>query len=815
MDNYTNLNTVTLYKTPLFSQTDSVLFENETKRDLYFSSIPNTDKLELTNFTDLYEGRSIVLPYNYLDLKKYNTMKLYYNDDLDHTATYYCNVDNYIYVSTNACVPIYRIDYFLTYGHLLYNKKINMITRRRTVKEDEVNTMMKADSIVVPKLHYDKKESWFNPNNTFPETEYYVIFLNNTNNNNSAKKGIKVNFYLPLGKDSSNNYVKKKISDYTIGSYIVLCKPEYFEEFLTAEPAEYIEQIIQCNVPESSYKLSLIEQHYIYVTGDIDLDDFQYFKIANKNEKIIKNNILQTYGDFPNNDVNLYPNHDKKVMKWLPTKGFVVQGQEFDFKDFDEELFPTDSMVVETFDKNESTLYFYNCFGYTFCFPIGYRGESINKDFMMKWQSAKNFSYVNNYQNSLAYKQLMEQNSQAVINAERTAGVQSYYANLMSENANLQLDVTKSMTTLNYLAQKNNLSDNYLQSNQAINQQIIEANAQNSWGFNLPGKIGGLFTGKTYQQGSLYNSQQIYRQTQLNNNTNVFNSQSAILQAQRDLQYQSIDIQKQANLLNTQYQCDTASVTRDNAIAMISISNKYNNCKPGAYFQTDYSQYTSYYYIISIETFNETDFRMVDNIRNHYNVLGIDVGYIEIWKPIVRKGLYFNYICGSILDNSNNLINNLTSEIFVELVQRIEQGIRLWFPDQLYFFGNLTIDNTYTGSPESHYYLSDDDKDNIDNFIKDNMYRYNKEGLVAQLYANYYSLNDRTYGMRIIKDLPYGDETISADNQTALNAFFAYEKNVLLPTSDEAINYVKNIMNNLTVYEKQYCLDTAIPLVYA
>lgn len=814
MDNYTNLNTVTLYKTPLFSQTDSVLFKSETKRDLYFSSIPSTDQLELTEFTDLYEGRSIVLPYNYIDLKKYNTMKLYYNDGLGHTATYYCNVDNYIYVSTKACVPIYRIDYFLTYGHLLYNKKIDMITRRRTVKEDEINTMMKADSIVVPKLHYDKKESWFNPNNIYPETEYYVIFLNNTNNN-SAKKGIKVNFYLPLGKDSSNNYVKRKIDDYTIGSYIVLCKPEYFEEFLNDEPSEYIEQIIQCNVPETSYKLDLTGQHYIYVTGDIDLDDFQYFKVANKNEKIIRNNILQTYGDFPDSDVNLYPNHDKKVMEWLPTKGFVVQGQEFDFKDFDEELFPTDPSVVETFNKNESTLYFYNCFGYTFCFPIGYRGESINKDFMMKWQSAKNFSYVNDYQNSLAYKQLMEQNNQAVINAERTAGVQSYYANLLAENANLQLDVTKSMTTLNYLAQKNNLSDNYLQSNEAINQQISEANVQNSWRFNLPGKIGGLFTGKTYQQSALYNSQQIYRQTQLSNNTSIFNSQSAILQTQRDLQYQSIDIQKQANLLNAQYQCDTASVTRDNAIAMISISNKYNNCKPGAYFQTDYSQYTPYYYILSIETFNDTDFRMVDNIRNHYNVLGIDVGYIETWQPSVRKGLYFNYVCGSILDNSNNLISNLTSEIFVELAQRIEQGIRLWFEDQLYWFGNLTIDNTYTGSPEPHYYLSDDDKESIINYINTNMYSYNKTDLITQFNNHYFSTNERQYGLWIINDLPYGDETISADNQTALNAFFVYEKTDLLPTSDGAINYVKNTMNNLTVYEKQYCLDTVIPLVYA
>ena len=87
-------------------------------------------------------------------------------------------------------------------------------------------------------------------------------------------------------------------------------------------------------------------------------------------------------------------------------------------------------------------------------------------------QSAKNFSYVNDYQNSLAYKQIQEENNQSIINAQRTAGVQSYYANLMAQNANAQLDITKSLTTASYLSQENSMSSSYFQTNAGLENQI-------------------------------------------------------------------------------------------------------------------------------------------------------------------------------------------------------------------------------------------------------------------------------------------------------------------------------------------------------
>ena len=113
MDNfYVNLNTVTLYKTPKFNIIDSVMFSSKTERDNYFNSIPNTDKIEMEEFTDLFEGRSIVLPYNYLDLKEYNTMKLHYNDGLGHIEDYYC----YLYIVRLHQKNVFLLD--LLYLHL-------------------------------------------------------------------------------------------------------------------------------------------------------------------------------------------------------------------------------------------------------------------------------------------------------------------------------------------------------------------------------------------------------------------------------------------------------------------------------------------------------------------------------------------------------------------------------------------------------------------------------------------------------------------------------------------------------------------------
>lgn len=804
---YVNLNTVTLYKTPLFSVTDSVLFANEFERDLYFDSI--NERLELTEFTDLYEGRQIVLPYNYLDLKLYNTMKLHYDDGLGHIYDYYCNVDNYIYTSTNSCIPIYRIDYFLTYGHLLYDKDIDVIVDRRTVPENEINNNMKSDAIVVPKLKYTKKRTWSNivENNMNNSKEYYIIYLNNITDKTKGKRGITASFVLPIGKDSDGNFVNHKLDDFTIGCYVVVCGADALNTVLDTEPAEYIEKITKSNVPPKSYGVDVMEStDIVYVNNDliIGANTYEY-------EFIKKSIYTASAYTSEEKQVNLYPNHDKKIMKRLPTFGYVVQGQEFDLKDFIDSDFPTSEDVVENTNFNESSLYFYNCFDYTFAFPIGYRGENVNMGYMVKWQSAKNFSYTSDYTKSLAYKQIQEENNQAIINANRVAGVQSYYANLIAQNANQQLDVSKALTTASYLSQVNTLDTTYSQTNAGLENQMYNIRTQHAvnstdlrqWLFNPAGTYA---TGVTNMQVNVP-----YMQRMIDSNHTSLAYQKNILQVQRDLQYQSIDIQKQANLLNAQFQCDTASVTRDNAIANISIKNKYNNCQPNAYNPTDYTQFTSYYYEMEIETYKDTDFSIVDNVRNHYNVLGISVGYTEKWQPKVKKGLYFNYILGNVIDNSNKLIQEIPSEIFIELSSRISQGIRLWYVEQLKWFGNLTIDNTYTGSPEIYNELSDIDKKEILDFININMYDYNKGDLISLINSTYNGVK-LNYALWYINDLPYGETELNKDTQTKLQTlaylikWYGYDY-YGVKTLEDGIKLIKDRFNWLTINEKVYCIN--------
>ena len=760
---YENLNTVTLYKTPQFSSVDTVLFKNLIERDSYFNTLPSEKRLEITEFTDLYEGRNFVLPYNYLDLKEYNTMKLYYNDGLGHEQTYYCNVDNYIYVSTNACIPIYRIDYFLTFGYLIYDKNINIVMDRRTVKESEINRDMKSDDIQIPRLQYHKYNSWSIP---VDGEEYYIAFLNKTTEN-VGKNGINcsIGFY----ENDSERIGYHEIDTFTIGCYIAFTSKANISKLLNKEPQEYIEKIVEWNVPRQMWgKFETVEKDGIfYVNSDWQIDyNNDFVQVPIKYDSYDNFNVL-TYADVKD---EIQPTHNKKILNWLNSKGCVIQGNEFDFKDFDNEDF------VIPLDENNpaklnSTIYIYNIFGYTFAYPLGYKGEKINLDYSLKWQSARNFSYSSNYTKTLAYRERLDYNNQSIINANRTAGIESYYANQLAKNSNEQLDISKRQTGVSYASQLSSMNNTYQQA-------LISGNGQYSQLLNagqLYGITGwvpfatGLISGTT--QKTVYDReiQKNIVLASLQNNAQALNSQSQYLDIQRQLSYLDIDSKKQANLISASYKCDMASATRDNAIANISISNKYNNAKPNAYNETDFTQFTTYFYIFTIDTDNNTNFRIVDNIKAHYNVLGTNVGYIENWKPSERKGLYFDYVLGSVIDNKNSLFKDLTPELYTELVTRIENGIRMWYTDTIEWFGDVIIDNTYTGSAEPYLEnLTNERKVELTNIVNNKIYNelVNKNNLLEYILVGEFNPAEKTYMNWLVNDLVWGETPVEATKRT-------------------------------------------------
>ena len=798
---YINLNTVTVYKTPMFNVIDSVMFASKTDRENYFNSIPNTDKIEMTDFTDLFEGRTIVLPYNYLDLKTYNTMKLHYDDGLGHTEDYYCNVDNYLYVSTDACLPIYRIDYFLTFSYMLYNKTIPMITDRRTVAENSLTKNMKADNDAVPKLKYEKHKTYITYEADNVKSPYYIVYLNKTTGG-VGKKGINCEIALYLGYDSEENRVKYSIDTYTVGCYVAIADKDHLNSIIGTEPMEYIEKIIETdtyiNYLASADQTNLNLNGYTYLTADIELggaNDGHYFsKVAFYDEG---DDNLSDNAWFPREDrVNIYPNHKKKILEWQPTRGIVIQGFEFDIKDFDDDDFPNPPELVTRERYLYSTIYLYNFLGYTFAYPLGYKHEAVNMDFMIKWQSGRDFSYSSDYVNSLAYKELQEYNTQAVKYAKQQAGVQTYYNNQLLANYKKQIDISKQQTLLSYQNQANSLATSLAN----LQEQYYSTSARVNTGYSVMGDLKNLLT---FNWGNSSTMQNIIDYEIANNNVGLYKQQikNTITAYRQDIK--QLNNQYEQMSINTSFQNDCIAIARDNTIANIAISNKYNNAKPNAYYETDYTQFSAYYYTYYIDTTYGDEIEQ--NIKNHYNVLGTYVGYLENWQPSIYEGLYFDYIKGSVINNSNEISKDIPTEIYIELMTRIEQGVRIWHPSQLAWFGNLTIDNTNLGTPEPYNTYSDSLKAELQaNF---NIQAYNnlddKSTVITYLTGYYTGIISASYISWFVNNQPWGTTDIPADRQTDIStyAYFLRWKYSIAETKE-----VIKQADFLTVYEKQWIL---------
>lgn len=801
---FVNLNTVTLYNTPMFNKIDSVLFSSATARDNYFNSIPSMDKLEITDFTDLYEGRSIVLPYNYLTLKnnRYNIMKLYYNDGEGHTATYYCNVDNYMYLSTEACIPIYRIDYFLTYGYMFYNKNITMFTERRTVAEHNLTKNMKADEIIVPKLKYDKIPTYFKlPGFDDSKIPYYVIFLNKTTGG-VGKMGITCKMQFYIGTDSLSQPVLYNIDTYTIGCYVAITDSSHLNSVLANEPLEYIEKIIEVDTPikylHTTDQNNLDTNGYVYLTQDISIgatnDEYYFCKVNLVNDG--DNYLIDTAGVPRELRINLYPNHKKRILEWQPTKGIVIQGYEFDIKDFDDLDFPTDSSVVRKYDYMYSTIYFFNFLGYTFAYPLGYKHENVNMDYSISWQSGRNFSYSSDYTNSLAYKELRESNNTLAYYTKQQAGLQTYYNNQILANAGKGIDISKNQNLLSYQGQVNNLNTEIT----TQNMQYLDTSAQNVFS-NI---LSGVKNFVTFNWDAGYQQQ---KATDIaSNNIGLLRYQKSNALTKYFYDNQALENQKEQLQINTTFQNDLLALMRDNTLANISISNKYNNAKPNAYYETDYKQFSSYYYIYYIDT--TYGIEIEQNIKNHYNVYGTYVGYIENWVPGTYDGLYFDYIKGSIINNTNEVSQFIPTDVYIELVTRIEEGIRIWKPEYLGWFGNLTQDNTNLGLPEPYYFtIGDDAREDINNRFNEYVYNYyyDKNLTRAQLYTNY-GESCYDYIDWLVDSMPFGDNPPSNERKQLIDLYCVNLIGTFGYTTSETREKIINA-DWFTIYEKQYELQ--------
>lgn len=779
MDTYRNLNSVTLYKTPMFNVTDTLLFSSKTARDNYFDSISSEDKLVMEEFTDLYEDRLIALPYNYLDLKKYNTMKMYYNDGLGHEMIYYCNVDNYYYVSTDTCVPIYRIDYFLTFGYLLANRNLDIITDRRTLLDNEVTKLIKSDDVTVPRVKYIPQN--IAPTQDRSDNTHYIIYLNKTQNNDGVN-GFKINFKL---KYLTDEYL---IDTYSIGCYVCVCDEVGLADRLATEPMEYIEKVVEAYGDMPSYGAPEIHpEHYYYIEGDFDApfvwvnNDTPYEASYNK---IWKTN--RTGDQF-----NTY----KKIMKRLNCLGLVVQGNEFDPKDYENDIKPLGvyyDNIVFTF------------LGMAVFYPLGYRGIEVNKDYSVTWQTGRNISYSSEYTNSLAYKESVELNNQAIKYANKSAGINSYYINQLLTNSNQQIDISKRQSDASYEAQINSLNQNRL----IIGNELLVANAQSANYWTIAKDI----IGETFGKGSL--TQRFATAQNLTLNDLMLTNNIGDLTTKKLAQDKLYDKQVEANTLNSRLQCDLIALNRDNTIANLNIANKYNNAKPNAYNSTDYTKFTNYVYHIVIDELSENDRTQQHALETYYNVNGIYVGYKEKVNLSTQKGLLYDYIKGSLINNSNMLSEELTIDIYTQLVTRIENGVRIW--RNISYFGDMQTDNTnISGTIPPTQNLSESDM----TYVLDKLYEViygedlpDKDTVTSMITGNAIFEASETdlknYALWVNNNLYWGTYPLSAEDESRMTVMrvYIYSEFGVDRTADFYSNIVEN-MYDLTIYEKQSMIN--------
>ena len=840
MDNtFTNLSTVTLYKTPMFNETDTTLFASANVRDTYFNNIPDTDKLEITDFTPLYEGRTFNIPGNYIDLKKYNTMKLYYNDSNGHTETYYCNVDNYLYVSDNTSTPVYRIDYFLTFGHLLYNKNIEVMFERRTLSNANITKNIKLDDIPTPRIKYTKHATQWAWNLIDASSEEgYFIYLNNKTIAGSAVKGFKINFNFYAGKDSSNNDVFKLIDSQTVGCYVVYADKTGLDYILQNENNDYIEKIITVH-----YGLTLdIEnnEHYKFVDSDIDIG----FGLSGGTScgTIYMTNILPYFVDTPVGrsyskklpTTNVLCSDYKTYDDWNPLRTIIIQGNEFDPKDFSNDYMGTVTDVSTYSSLFQAGLYYFTILGYTYIYPIGYKDMFINKDYAFKFQSGKNFEYTSDYQNTLAYKQLLEYNSQQQKYAIENASIQTYYQNQLLANQNAQIDVSRQQNMLSYTNQVNSLNTQWLQLD--LQSTSTDINKTSKLGTSLLAGISNLLSGNYFGTGSdiigigstiagttLTKQGITYSQGLIDKTIN--NAKQAVM-----LQNQLYGLQQQANTINTRFQCDVIALNRDNALANIAISNKYNNAQPGAYKQTDFTQITNYYYTAEPYVKPYEDYSVKSNILNHYNIYGMYIGFAQNWKPGTYEGHFYDYIQGTIINNQNVLSEELTYEKYLALAERIQKGVRIWRNDKFsaldtktrmdYTFGNLTIDNTYDVADSGYgtyasmlRYVSNERRMYLEDlcmkYILEDLYTYYEgidyyslSGVVGSHFmTSDYTENDRYYLYSWVSSLKYYEENYSSTQE--YDDYRQYTEYLSLELANSDLTYEEKVY----IYSKVKCVS--------
>lgn len=162
---YHNLSSVTLYNLPIaLTRLDNINW-GIVNRDNYFKSI--ADQITFTDFTDLYDGREVLLPINSeIARDHYNYMRFHYENEVGVDKDYYFFVEDWLYISQEVCTPVQLMDTWTTFYNVLNNNQ-TYFASRLSCKAEKYH---KVDGISAPKYKYT-------PIN-YDDKSYYAVLLN-------------------------------------------------------------------------------------------------------------------------------------------------------------------------------------------------------------------------------------------------------------------------------------------------------------------------------------------------------------------------------------------------------------------------------------------------------------------------------------------------------------------------------------------------------------------------------------------------------------------------------------------------------------
>lgn len=588
---YTNLSSVTLYKLPIpLTRMDNINWSIVNK-DQFFNSIP---KLEIDDWTDLYASRDILLPLNAeIARDNWNYMKMHYENEVGVNQDYYYFIENYMYISQEVCAPIQIMDTWTTYSKLLDND-LKYYVNRLTCKAERFH---QVDGQSAPKYKYQQIG--------YDDSVYYAVLLNK-----SRRVGN------PTGKFNLM-FNGNKIDEIPFEGIYVFCNSTGLQSIKDYEYAEYIENIY-----------SIVGEQISFCKSQVDSNSYVYYYNQTVNiGKTVSVSLPTGYTD---------------IMLRFPYFYVDILGTIYDPIDF----------------NNQSDIKFLQLAvpisqGGISYIPINYRGSSINKYYTTTIKLSSPIGGILNYNNSIAYKQATESNSNTIGAANR-----SYNTTIKSIADNTSYQQKQSNIDYNNTLFENKVADLEMVYNIPLGFASTGALvAGASFLGDIP-LLGGAFKAVSGTISSVA--------TQIADELQTIDGKDLRAIQQKKKQIQDTYITSKLPIEN-----EIANVQRLSSIQSANISNKYLGKQPG--YSIPIGELTTLVdkkkpQIITVDN------QYVDNIRNYYDIKGHTVKeYKNLNIYTYNYGKYYSYVEAMLVD-----IPDISKDILAGLMDIINSGIRIW-----------------------------------------------------------------------------------------------------------------------------------------